>query len=130
MRPGVICTILASVWVESVRNPAWLPVNDAAGTPRSLSAMAMRAQALRSPPVMSMATSRPGGSAATWEAILSSWSVSLPMADTTSTTSSPRPRRRATWSATTRMRSGSATEVPPNFSTTNATADLLYRRPG
>ena len=30
MRPGVIWVILASVWHESVRNPAWLPVNDAA----------------------------------------------------------------------------------------------------
>src|SRR5687768_18150779 len=43
------------------------------------------------------------------------------MAETTSTTSSPRRRVRATWSATSRMRSGSATDVPPNFCTTRAT---------
>ena len=39
----------------------------------------------------------------------------MPIADTTTTTSSPARRVRATWSATARMRSGSATEVPPNF---------------
>ena len=41
--------------------------------------------------------------------------MDLPIADTTTTTSSPARRVRATWSATARMRSGSATEVPPNF---------------
>ena len=44
------------------------------------------------------------------------------MALTTTTTSSPRRFVRATWSATSRMRSGSATEVPPNFWTTSDTA--------
>ena len=40
------------------------------------------------------------------------------MALTTTTTSSPARRVRATWSATARIRSASPTEVPPNFWTT------------
>ena len=44
-------------------------------------------------------------------------SVRLPMAETTTTTSSPSPARRATRPATWRMRSASATEVPPYFCT-------------
>src|SRR3954467_14803073 len=43
------------------------------------------------------------------------------MALTTTTTSLPRRRVRATWSATARMRSGSATDVPPNFWTSRPT---------
>ena len=84
--------------------------------------METRAIALRSPAVMSMSISRPGRMSDTSPARRSSSSVSLPMADTTSTTSSPRRRQRATWSATSRMRSGSATDVPPNFWTRSATA--------
>jgi hypothetical protein len=37
------------------------------------------------------------------------------MADTTTTTSLPAERVRATWSATALIRSASPTEVPPNF---------------
>ena len=33
--PGVISTILALPWLVSVMNPAWLPVKESAGTPRS-----------------------------------------------------------------------------------------------
>src|SRR5688500_16187141 len=50
------------------------------------------------------------------------------MALTTTTTEAPWRRVLATWSATARMRSGSATEDPPNFCTTSATGDE-YRRP-
>ena len=53
------------------------------------------------------------------------------MALTTTTTSSPWRRVRATWSATARMRSASPTEVPPNFWTTSAivtTLPLVTRR--
>ena len=84
--------------------------------------------ALRSPAVMSMSISRPGRVFDTCSARWSSSSVSLPIALTTTTTSSPRRRARATWSATSRMRSGSATEVPPNFWTRRATARRRYRR--
>ena len=91
------------------------------------------AVALRSPAVMSMSISRPGRVSLTSEARRSSSSVSLPMALITTTTSLPRRLVRATWSATARMRSGSATEVPPNFWTTRATgeeATVRHRAPG
>src|SRR5690606_27094602 len=120
-RSGRSSVILAFEWVLSVMNPAWLPVKLSAGTPRSWRAMHTRAVALRSPAVMSMSISRPGRTLDTSEARRSSSSVSLPIALTTRTTSSPRRRVRATWSATSRMRSGSATDVPPNFWTTRAT---------
>jgi hypothetical protein len=85
--------------------------------------MHTRAMALRSPAVMSMSSSRPGCVDETSAARRSSSSVSLPMADTTRTTRSPWRTVRATWSATSRMRSGSPTEVPPNFWTISATGD-------
>src|SRR3954453_18260552 len=85
----------------------------------SCSAMHSSAVALRSPAVMSMSISRPGRMVATSDARRISSSVSLPIALTTTTTSLPCRRVRATWSATWRMRSGSATEVPPNFWTTS-----------
>ncbi len=75
---------------------------------------------IRSPAVSSMSISRPAGRLDTSPARRMSSSVVLPMADTTTTTSLPCRRVRATWSATARMRSGSATEVPPNFWTTRA----------
>ena len=115
--------ILALVWLVSVMMPAWLPVNDVAATPRSASAMHSSAMALRSPAVISMSISRPGwaatpafGEAEQLVGLLAHG------ADTTTTTSLPWRRVRATWSATARMRSASATEVPPNFWTTRATA--------
>ena len=77
--------------------------------------------ALRSPAVMSMSISRPGRTSDTSPARRISSSVSLPMALTTTTTSLPWRTVRATWSATSRMRSGSATDVPPNFWMTRAT---------
>ena len=59
-------------------------------------AMQSSAVALRSPAVMSMSISRPGGDFDTSDANRISSSVSLPMALTTTTTSSPRRRVRAT----------------------------------
>ena len=87
---------MAFVWAPSVMNPAWLPVKLSAGTPRSCSAMQSRAVALRSPAVMSMSISRPGRTLDTSPASRISSSVSLPMALTTTTTSSPRRLVRAT----------------------------------
>ena len=87
--------------------------------------MHTRAQALRSPAVMSMSNSRPGWVSETADASASSSSVSLPMALITRTTWSPRSRQRRTWSATSRIRSTLATDVPPNFCTTKATAETL-----
>ena len=131
MRSARTSRILALVWVVSVMNPAWLPVNDSAGTPMSCRAMHSSAVALRSPAVMSMSISRPGRVARhRRRPDRSSSSVSLPMALTTTTTSLPRRRVRAMWSATSRMRSGSATEVPPNFWTTRATGGQATARSG
>ncbi len=110
-------------------NPAWLPVKETASIPRSWSAMQSRAVALRSPAVISMSSSRPGRVSDTSAASLRRSSVSLPMALITTTTSSPRLRVRVTWSATARIRSASATEVPPNFWTISATA-AVKRGPG
>ena len=89
-------TILAFMWVESVRNPACEPVKDSAGTPRSAIAMHSRAVALRSPAVTSMSISRPGRVSDTARARRSSSSVSLPMAEITTTTRLPRLTVRAT----------------------------------
>src|ERR1035437_3248311 len=73
---------------------------------------------IRSPALSSMSTSRVGGVKLTSAAKRTSSSVVFPMALTTTTTSSSARRLRATWSATARIRSESATEVPPNFCTT------------
>ena len=79
-----------------------------------------------SPVDSSMSISRAGGSSLSALAKPTSSSVVLPMAETTATTWLPACllaiRRRATiW-----MRSGEATEVPPNFATTNA---MRFRLP-
>jgi hypothetical protein len=112
----------AFMWLVSVRNPACDPVKLSASTPMLCRAMHTSAIAFRSPAVTSMSISRPGRIDDVSVARRSSSSVSLPMADTTSTTWSPWRRVRATWSATSRIRSGSATEVPPNFWTSRAMA--------
>ena len=52
------------------------------------------------------------------------------MALTTTTTSLPWRRVRATWSATARTRSASPTDVPPNFCTNSATHRTLPERGG
>ena len=82
---------------------------------------------MRSPALSSMSTSRVGWTALTSAASRINWSVVLPMALTTTTTSSPVRRVRATWSATARIRSASATEVPPNFCTTR---DMVTKATG
>jgi hypothetical protein len=73
---------------------------------------------IRSPELSSMSTSRVGWTELTSSASRINSSVVWPMALTTTTTSSPKRRVRATWSATARILSASATEVPPNFCTT------------
>ena len=69
-----------------------------------------------------MSSSRPGGSGLTWWARSSSSSVVSPIAETTTTTSLPALRVATIRSATRLMRSASATEEPPYFCTTSATA--------
>ena len=133
MRSGRSSMMRALVCEASVIRPAWLPVKESASTPTSCSARDRSAMALRSPAVMSMSISRPTWARATCEARWRSSSVSLPMALTTTTTSLPWRRVRAMWSATSRMRSGSATDVPPYFWTNSATggdATGVYAAPG
>ena len=69
----------------------------------------------RSPPLMSMSSSRRPGVAATCRASARSSFVVLPMALTTTTTSCPAARVRAMRSATCRTRVTSATDDPPYF---------------
>ena len=108
--------------------PAWLPVKDAAAIPRSASAMETRAIEIRSPAVSSMSSSRPGCDGA--DVVGEADQVVGRLAHR----ATPRRRRRrpsrrvlAMWSATARIRSASATEVPPNFWTASGTAANLPR---
>ena len=116
-----ISRILALRWAVSVTIPAWEPVNETAASPPSMMAMHKSAIEMRSPEVSSMSISRAVGSRDTSWASRSRSSVVLPIAETTTTTSSPARRVRTMCSATARIRSGSATEVPPNFCTSRLT---------
>ena len=73
-----------------------------------------------------MSISRPGRVVDTWAASEIRLSVALPIADTTTTTSLPWRRVICTFSATARIRSGSATDVPPYFWTIRATGPRCY----
>ena len=92
-----------------------------AATPRSARAIVSSAAETRSPVVSSMSISRPGRVRDTWPARAIRLSVALPIAETTTTTSWPWRLVIWTFSATARMRSGSATDVPPYFWTIRAT---------
>ncbi len=84
----------------------------------------------RSPDVRSMSSSLAGWTSDASPASRKRSSVVLPMALTTTTTSSPCRFVRATWSATARTLSVSPTDVPPNFCTmspTRADATCLHR---
>src|SRR5271155_3856695 len=115
--------ILALVCEVSVMIPAWLPVRDTASAPSSARAMHMSDMDIRSPALTSMSYSRGGGDLLTPRARSISSSVVLPIALTTTTTESPDRLVRATCSATDRMRSAPAREVPPNFWTRRATGE-------
>ncbi len=109
-------------WAVSVTMPACEPVNETAGSPRSMIAMQSSAIEMRSPDgEQHVHLARAAGSLDTSWARRSRSSVVLPMAETTTTTSSPARRVRTMCSATARMRSGSATDVPPNFWTSRLT---------
>ena len=125
-RSPLTSRIFALPWTVSVMMPTWLPVKLTAGTPRSARAIVSRAAETRSPVVSSMSISRPGRVVDTWEAREIRLSVALPIADTTTTTSWPWRWVICTFSATARMRSGSATDVPPYFWTIRATGPACY----
>ena len=122
IRPGLMSMMRARPCTSSVITPAWEPVNERASRPRVAMAMASSAIEIRSPAVSSMSSSRAGGSGLTWPARSISSSVESPIADTTTTTWSP-PLRVATIRCATRLiPSASATDDPPYFCTTSATA--------
>ena len=118
MRRARTSTIFALVWVVSVTIPAWEPVSEMALWPRSVIAIAARAQETRSPTETSMSSSRGSGVGETWWASAISSSVVCPIAESTPTTRRPSSRAATSRRATAFSFSGSATEVPPNFITT------------
>src|ERR1700723_1109308 len=122
IRPGVTSMIRALPWVESVITPAWDPVNERASRPRLAMAMASSAIEMRSPAVSSMSSSRPGGTGLTWLARAYRSSVVSPIAGTATTTEWPALRVATMRWATRLIPSASATEDPPYFWTTRATA--------
>ena len=98
--------------------PACEPVSEIASWPRSLIAIAASATEMRSPTEMSMSSSRGSGVGETsWARSISS-SVVFPIAERTATTRLPDSRAPTIRRPTAFSRSGSATEVPPNFITT------------
>ena len=112
-------TILARLCVPFVSMPAWRPVKLMAGYPIASSASASSVMDTCSPVDSRRSSSRAGGSALTALASPMSSSVVLPMADTTATTWLPASCMAARRRATPLIRSGEATEVPPNFATIN-----------
>ena len=118
IRPGVMSMILARPCAESVITPAWEPVNERAVQPRSEIAIATSAIEIRSPAVISMSSSRAGGSGLTWLARSSSSSVLSPIAETATTTSCPSFLAWTIRWATRLTASASASDEPPYFCTT------------
>jgi hypothetical protein len=106
-RPGVTSMMRALPCDEVVMTPACEPVYERASKPRLWIAMASNAIEMRSPDVNSMSSSRPAGSGLTWCASSRSSSVVSPIAETTTTTSSPALRAVTIRSATRLIRSAS-----------------------
>ena len=109
--------ILARPCAESVITPACEPVNERAVQPRSEIAIATSAIEIRSPAVISMSSSRAGGSGLTWLARSSSSSVLSPIAETATTTSCPSFLAWTIRWATRLTASASASDEPPYFCT-------------
>src|SRR5712691_6266634 len=107
----------------------WWPRKERAGTPTCWRARAASAAVTCSPVETRASLSRSSGVGAMARARPRSRFVSPAMALTTTTTWFPRARLAATRSATWRMRSTSATEVPPNFCTTSAIGRLVLGIP-
>jgi hypothetical protein len=102
----------------SVTIPACDPVREIARCPRSLIAIAHRAQDWRSPVDSSMSISRGSGLGEISSASEMRKSVVLPRALSTATTRLPDSRLATMRAAARFRRSASATDVPPNFMTT------------
>ena len=101
----------------SVRMAHWKAFRLRARRPWSSRAIAVSAALTASPVLMRASSSRRAGSRATFPARPINSSVVCPMALTTTATRCPSAFASATRRAARRMRSGSATEVPPNFIT-------------
>src|SRR5215212_9246051 len=93
------------------------PCHDRALTPISCSARARRPEVTCSPEATTASYSRASCSGAASRHHSTSRLVVPAMAETTTATSCPASISRFTWRATLRMRSISATDVPPNFMT-------------
>ena len=123
IRPGVTSMIRALPCAESVITPAWEPVNERASRPRLAIAIASSAIEIRSPAVSSMSSSRAGGSGLTW--LARSMQLVGGVAhrgDDDDHVVSPALRVATMRWATRLMPSASATDEPPYFCTTSATA--------
>ena len=121
-------TIFALPCTVSVTMPACEPVSEIASWPRSWIAIAASAHEIRSPTETSMSSSRGCGVAETWRASSSSSSVVWPIAERTPTTRWPSSRAATSRAATRFSFSASATEVPPNLSTSVPSRPPARRR--
>jgi hypothetical protein len=127
IRPGVTSMILALPCSALVMTPACEPVNERAENPRSEIAIATSAIEIRSPAVISMSSSRGGGSGLTSWARSSSSSVVSPIAETTTHTSLPARLVSVIRRATRLMLAASASDEPPYFWTTMGTTQHSWR---
>ena len=118
----------AEPWASLVRIGNCQPCQERAGTPMSCSTIASSPAVTCSPDDTTASYSRASCSGAASRHHSTSSLVLPAMADTTTATSWPASTSRLTWRATLRMRSMSATEVPPNFITSRAMAGFRERR--
>ena len=125
IRTGRISMMRAPECRSLVKMPDCEPVKLIASCPRSDKAIASSAIEIRSPLEISMSSSRLGGDWVTLRDRAMSWSVVLPIADTTTTTRLPCWTVSETRRATSFRRSGSATELPPYFCTTIGLSAVL-----
>ena len=120
-RSASMRTMRARPYALSVSMRTWWPRNERAGTPRSCRTSAVSADVTCSPVEASTSLSRSAGRGCAALASASRRLVSPAMAETTTATWCPAACVRWTRPATCRMRSRSATDVPPNFCTMRAT---------
>ena len=113
-------SILARPWPPSVRIGICQPSQERAVTLRLCSASASRPDVICSPAAATVSYSRASWSAAAARTHLTTWSVVPAMAETTTATLSPASAAAFTRSATTLMRSRSASDVPPYLWTMRA----------
>ena len=111
----------------SVRIGTCQPCQDRASTPSAWRAMAVRPVVTCSPVATTTSYSRASCSGDRSVQYFTSWLVTPDMAETTTATSLPASTSRFTRRATLRIRSRSATEVPPNFITIRAMAPGVFR---